>query len=215
MYLIKTPRIIQSLFPNFTWKVPTEEKTLYLTFDDGPQPELTPWVLDELEAFGAKATFFSVGKNVECYPEIFDQIINAGHSVGNHTYDHLSGWASDNIPFFHNTRRCARLVKSSLFRPPYGRMKPKQVQFLQRHYRIVMWDVMSGDFDPSISKEQCLSNVIKNTEKGSIIVFHDSEKAMDKLKFVLPKVLKHFTDLGFTFQQLNDQNLEKRALKIA
>jgi len=215
MYLVKTPRIIQNLFPNFTWKVPTTEKTIYLTFDDGPNPEVTPWVLEQLAAYNAKATFFSIGEAVKKFPNVFQQVIEAGHTTGNHTYNHVSGWASDNIPFFHNTRRCARLVNSSLFRPPFGRLKPKQAQFLQRHYRIVMWDVLSGDFDQNITNEKCLANVINNAESGSIVVFHDSAKAKDKLQFVLPKVLEHFTALGYTFEQLNDQNLDKRNLKIA
>lgn len=215
MYLVKTPKIIQNLFPNFTWKVPTEEKVIYLTFDDGPNPEVTPWVLEQLAAYNAKATFFAVGEEVDKYPAVFQQVIDAGHTTGNHTYNHVSGWASDNIPFFHNTRRCARLVNSTLFRPPFGRLKPKQSQFLQRHYRIVMWDVLSGDFDNNITNEQCLTNVTKNAEAGSIVVFHDSAKAKDKLQYVLPKVLAHFAAQGYTFEQLNDQNLEKRALKIA
>lgn len=215
MYFVKTPRVIQKLFPNFTWKVPTSEKTIYLTFDDGPNPEVTPWVLEQLAAYNAKATFFSIGEAVEKFPNVFNQVIEAGHTTGNHTYNHVSGWASDNIPFFHNARRCARLVNSSLFRPPFGRLKPKQAQFLQRHYRIVMWDVLSGDFDQNITNEQCLANVINNAEGGSIVVFHDSAKAKDKLQFVLPKVLDHFAALGYTFEQLNDQNLEKRSLKIA
>lgn len=215
MYLVKTPKIIQNLFPNFIWKVPTQEKVIYLTFDDGPNPEVTPWVLKQLAAFNAKATFFSIGENVEKFPEVFSKVIDAGHSVGNHTYDHVNGWASDNIPFFHNTRRCARLVKSSLFRPPFGRLKPKQAQFLQRHYRIVMWDVLSGDFDQEISNEQCMTNVTKNAKNGSIVVFHDSLKAKEKLQFVLPKILAHYTALGYSFGQLNDQVVEKRALKIA
>jgi peptidoglycan/xylan/chitin deacetylase (PgdA/CDA1 family) len=215
MYFVKTPKVIQNLFPNFTWKVPTDEKVLYLTFDDGPNPNVTPWILEQLAAYNAKATFFCIGEQVEKHPEIFQQVIDANHSVGNHTFNHLSGWSSDNIPFFHNTRRCARLVNSSLFRPPYGRMKPKQVQFLQRHYRIIMWDVMSGDFDHRISNDKCLSNVVNNAEEGSIVVFHDSIKSKEKLQFVLPKVLEHYAALGYSFEQLNDQNLEKRALKIA
>jgi len=215
MYLAKTPRVIQKLFPNFTWKVPTEEKIIYLTFDDGPNPEITPWVLEQLAAYNAKGTFFTIGENVENHPTIFQQVIDAGHTTGNHTYNHVSGWGSDNIPFFHNTRRCARLVNSSLFRPPYGRLKPKQAQFIQRHYRIVMWDVMSGDFDQNTTKEKCLANVLNNTEAGSIVVFHDSLKAKDKLEYVLPKVLAHFSAQGYSFEQLNDANLEKRALKIA
>lgn len=215
MYFVKTPRIIQNLFPNFIWKIPSSENTIHLTFDDGPNPEVTPWVLSQLASYSAKATFFCVGKNVEQHPDIYHQVLEAGHSIGNHTYDHSSGWASDNIPFFHNTRKCARITGSSLFRPPYGRLKPKQAQFLQRHYQIIMWDVMSGDFDANINKEQCLKNVIKNAERGSIVVFHDSLKAKEKLQYVLPKVLEHFAAKGYSFESLNYLDTEERALKIA
>lgn len=209
MYLVKTPGFIQDLFPNFTWKVPTREKVIYLTFDDGPIPEVTPWVLDQLAAYNAKGTFFCVGENVQKNQEVFQEVIKQGHSVGNHTYNHLNGWGSDNIPYFHNIRHCARLVNSSLFRPPYGRLMPKQAQFLQRHYRIIMWDVLSGDFDINISKEQCLNNVVNKAKPGSIVVFHDSLKAQAKLKYVLPKVLEHFHQMGFRFEALNDQVVEK------
>ena len=181
MYLVKTPRLIQNLFPNFKWSIPTKEKTVYLTFDDGPIPKVTPWVLDQLKAFGFKATFFCVGDNIKKYPEVFERIINEGHSVGNHTYNHLNGWTSDNINYFHNIRACAQQMNTKLFRPPYGRLKPKQAQFLQRHYDIIMWSLLSGDFDPNISKEMCLENVVSNLYPGSIIVFHDSLKAFDKL----------------------------------
>ncbi len=215
MYLVKTPRLIQNLFPNFIWKIPTKEKVIYLTFDDGPTPEFTSWILEQLAQYEAKATFFLIGENVEKFPKIFQQILAEGHSVGNHTYNHANGWATENIPFFHNVRHCARLVKSSLFRPPYGKLNPKQTQFLQRHYRIIMWDVLSGDFDKNISEEQCLSNVTKNASKGSIIVFHDNLKAQAKLTYVLPKVLAHFSALGYRFEQLDDQALSKRVLKTA
>ena len=215
MYLVKTPRLIQGLFPNFIWKIPTTEKVIYLTFDDGPSSELTPWILEQLAQYNAKATFFLIGKNVEKFPESFQQILNEGHSVGNHTYNHANGWAMDNIPFFHNVRHCARLVKSALFRPPYGKLNPKQTQFLQRHYRIIMWDVLSGDFDKNTSDEQCLSNVVTNASNGSIVVFHDNAKAAAKLRYVLPKVLAHFTALGYRFEQLDDQALSKRVLKTA
>ena len=207
MYLVKTPQLIQNLFPNFTWRIPTTEKVLYLTFDDGPIPEVTPWVLEQLEAFNAKATFFCVGENIKKHPEVFKQVVDQGHAVGNHSYNHLNGWATDNIPYFHNIRHCANQVRTVLFRPPYGRLKPKQAQFLARHYRIVMWDVLSGDFDPNISKEQCLSNVVNNARPGSIVVFHDSLKTEGKLSFVLPKVLEHFASLGYTFESLNEQEL--------
>lgn len=207
MYLVKTPQIIQNLFPNFTWKIPAQEKVVYLTFDDGPIPAVTPWVLEQLKAFDAKGTFFCVGDNVRKYPDVFQQVVDAGHAVGNHTFNHLNGWTTENIPYFHNVRHCANRVNSVLFRPPYGRLKPKQAQFLQRHYRIVMWDVLSGDFDPKISAQQCLSNVVNNAEPGSIIVFHDSLKAKDKLQEVLPKVLRHFAEEGYQFGKLNEREL--------
>ncbi len=207
MYLVKTPLFIQQLFPNFTWRVPTREKVLYLTFDDGPIPEVTPWVLEQLEAFNASATFFCVGDNIRKYPEVFSEVVKAGHATGNHTFNHLNGWSSDNIPYFHNVRHCANLVNSMLFRPPYGRIKPKQAQFLQRHYRVIMWDVLSGDFDPNISAEQCLANVMNNARPGSIVVFHDSLKAVDKLQYVLPKVLESFSAQGYRFENLKGLEL--------
>lgn len=215
MYLVKTPKFIQNFFPNYTWKIPAPEKVLYLTFDDGPIPEVTPWVLEQLKTFDAKATFFCVGENVQKNPETFNMVLEAGHSVGNHTFNHLNGWSTENIPYFHNVRRCARLVKSELFRPPYGRMKPKQAQFLQRHYRIIMWDILSGDFDENLSKERCLKNVTENVENGSVVVFHDSLKAKEKLDYVLPKVLKHFSEKGYSFEALNESSLSSEVRKIA
>lgn len=207
MYLVKTPQFIQKLFPNFTWRIPTQEKRLFLTFDDGPIPEVTPWVLEQLADYDAKASFFCVGHNIEKHPEVFHQVLEAGHAVGNHTYNHLNGWATDNIPYFHNARKCAALMESTLFRPPYGRLKPRQAQFLQRHYEIVMWDVLSGDFDPKLDQEMCLQNVLHNTQEGSIIVFHDSLKAEEKLRFVLPRVLEHFSELGYRFEPLSIKDL--------
>lgn len=210
MYFVKTPKFIQNLFPNFTWKIPSNEKVIYLTFDDGPIPEVTPWVLEQLAAYNAKATFFCVGQNVERNPEIFEQVQAAGHTVGNHTYTHPNGWKTDNIPYFHNIRHCARLVDSVLFRPPYGHLKPKQVQFLQRHYRIVMWDILSGDFDPNLSKENCLDNVMNQVENGSIVVFHDSLKAEEKLRYVLPQVLEKLSAKGYRFEALtNEMNINQ------
>ena len=217
MYLVKTPQFIQKLFPNFTWRIPTSEKRLFLTFDDGPIPEVTPWVLEQLAAYEAKASFFCVGDNISKYPEVFQEVLDAGHTVGNHTFNHLNGWSNDNIPYFHNIRKCAQHVDSGLFRPPYGRLKPRQAQFLQRHYEIIMWDVLSGDFDPKIDAETCLQNVLQNTRAGSIIVFHDSLKAEDKLREVLPKVLKHYSDLGYRFEALQPEEIrrERVVLKTA
>lgn len=205
MYLVRTPEIIQNLFPNFVWRIPTTDKRIYLTFDDGPIPEVTPWVMDHLNNFNAKATFFCVGENVQKHPGIFLKLRKNGHSLASHTNNHISGWSTENIPYFHNVRRGATLVKSPIFRPPYGRIKPSQMPFLMRHYHIVMWDVLSGDFDPKISEDQCLDNVLENTRPGSIIVFHDSLKSQKKLEFVLPQVLAYFTKQGYTFQPLTEE----------
>jgi len=215
MYLIRTPNFIQSMFPNFTWRIPTERKELFLTFDDGPIPEVTPWVLDQLQQYDAKATFFCVGENAQRYPDIMLRLHAEGHSLGNHTHNHLSGWGTENMEYFHNVRKCARAVDSELFRPPYGRMKPGQAQFILRHYKIVMWDVLSGDFDPAVSEEQCLSNIVNNAGPGSIVVLHDSLKAEENLRYTLPRVLKHYAALGYTFNALSALQEAKALRKTA
>lgn len=212
MYLVKTPHFIQNLFPNFIWRVANAPRTLFLTFDDGPIPEVTPWVLDELAKYNAKATFFCVGENVDKHPDVFKRLAENGHSLGSHSYNHLSGWTTDNIPYYHNVRHAANLVGTDLFRPPYGRLRPKQAQFIQRHYKIIMWDVLSADFDPEITNEQCLNNVLTNATDGSIIVFHDSLKAQKKLKYALPKVLKHYSDLGYTFKALGSSVFDEKTV---
>ena len=203
MYLTKTPQFFQNLFPNFVWNVPTHEKVLHLTFDDGPVPEVTPWVLDELKKYNAKATFFCVGDNIQKHKLIYDRIVAEGHTVGNHSFNHLSGWKTDNISYFHNIRYCASLVNTKYFRPPYGRIKPTQAQFLQRHYKIIMWDVLSGDFDNSITKERCYANVANNAKEGSIVVFHDNVKAKANLTYALPKVLKDYSNQGYSFENID------------
>ena len=210
MYLTKMPKLIQNLFPNFVWSVPTTEKVLYLTFDDGPMPEVTPRVLEILASYDAKATFFCVGDNVSKHPGLLAKVLAGGHAVGNHTYHHLNGWETDNLPYFHNIRQCARLVQSGLFRPPYGRMSPKQAQFLTRHYKVIMWDVLSGDFDPNLSKEDCLANVLNGAKRGSIVVFHDSIKAQEKALYALPLVLEHFRAKGYRFESLKSLYDPKR-----
>ena len=214
MYLVKTPRVIQKLFPNFHWRVESEAErpTLYLTFDDGPIPQLTPWVLEQLEQYDAKATFFCVGNNVRRHPEVLRQVVAAGHTVGNHTTHHLDGWKTDNVPYFHDVRNCAVKLKTSLFRPPYGRLKPTQIQFLQRHYDIVMWDVLSGDFDPELTAEDCFDNVTQNARSGSIVVLHDSLKAEEKLRQFLPRLLRHYTERGFAFDRITPDILTEKSL---
>ena len=208
MYLVKTPQFVQTLFPNFIWKIPTEEKVIYLTFDDGPIPEITPWVLGVLREADAKATFFCVGDNVRKYPEVLDAVLADGHAVGSHTFHHLNGWGTENIRYFHDVRNGARIARTELFRPPYGRLTRRQAQFLQRHYEIIMWDVLSADFDANLSGEKCLQNVIDHTEPGSIIVFHDSLKAETQLKYALPRVLDYYGGLGFQFEAITRQALK-------
>ncbi|MBK6860079.1 MAG: polysaccharide deacetylase family protein [Saprospiraceae bacterium] len=213
MYLSFTPRFLQSMFSELLWRVESQRPELFLTFDDGPIPDVTPWVLEQLEEFDAKASFFCVGQNIERFPAIFNQIIDQGHTIGNHTYNHLSGWCTDNPTYFQNVQKGAKISGSNLFRPPYGRLRPSQTRFLKRHYQIVMWDVLSGDFDPNLSAEACFSNVIKNTQPGSIIVFHDSLKSAKKLYEVLPRILEYYSLLGYQFKALSPQLVHSYADK--
>ena len=191
LYFIKTPRILKQLFAKYTWSFFTNKKEIYLTFDDGPIPQVTEFVLDQLHNFNAKATFFCIGDNIRKHPAVFSRIVNEGHSVGNHTFNHLNGWKSSNTVYIENTSKCESLLpdqKTKLFRPPYGKIKRKQAkQLLASDYKIIMWDVLSADFNSSITKEKCLQNVLENAQNGSIIVFHDSIKASDKLYYALPK----------------------------
>lgn len=202
MYLTKTPNFIRKSFPNFIWNVPSSEKDIYLTFDDGPIAEVTPFVLKSLSEYKAKATFFCVGQNIENNPEIFEEIKDSGHGIGSHSHNHLSGWTTDNVRYVSNVKKAADLSDSILFRPPYGRIKPSQAKTIGKDLKIVMWDVLSGDFDPHVDAEKCFQNVIQNSKSGSIIVFHDSQKSYSVLKVVLPRVLKYYTDLGYNFRSI-------------
>ncbi|MDT0552969.1 polysaccharide deacetylase family protein [Urechidicola vernalis] len=203
-YFVKTPHWIQRLFKNWVWSFSTSKKEIYLTFDDGPTPEITEWTLTELAKFNAKATFFCIGKNVKKYPDIFQKIIEQGHSIGNHTHNHLNGWNEQTEEYLNNSEKAALEIDSKLFRPPYGKLKLSQAKKLRTlGYKIIMWDVLSADFDQSISKDKCLENVLKNTQNGSVIIFHDSLKAAKNLKFTLPKVLEAFTKKGYSFKAIN------------
>jgi peptidoglycan/xylan/chitin deacetylase (PgdA/CDA1 family) len=204
MYPVRIPTFIQKLMPAYTWRLPVTDRVLYLTFDDGPIPEVTPWVLETLRAYGAKATFFCVGDNIRKHPDLFRQVKNEGHSVGNHTFNHLKGWKTDDAIYLDNIRQCASLLPEKLFRPPYGRLRRSQRKLLQlEQYRLIMWDVLSGDFDRSISPEQCRDNVLNNAGPGSIIVMHDSLKSIKNLRVALPGVLQYFTDKGYRFGRID------------
>ena len=202
-YIIKTPTIVQRLFSSYRWRFSSVPKEIYLTFDDGPTLEVTNFVLEELKKHQAKATFFCIGKNVKKHQNIYHKIQEEGHSVGNHTFNHLNGLLTKNTRYIENIQQASAYIVSKLFRPPYGRLKSSQARLLQQEgYKIIMWDVLSGDFDRSISPEKCLENVLKNTTNGSIIVMHDSEKAKDKIYFALPRILDHFSQKGYLFKAI-------------
>lgn len=203
MPFVKTPYLIKKIYPELVWHVPTSKRKIYLTFDDGPIPEVTPFVLQQLKTFNAKATFFCVGDNVEKNSGIYNDIINAGHATGNHTHQHLNGWFTKNQTYIDSVSQCSNFVTSNLFRPPYGRMTRKQIKALSPFYKIIMWDVLSCDYDKDVSQEKVLQNVLKNTAAGSIIVMHDSLKAKENLQFALPKILEHYTKAGFVFEKLD------------
>lgn len=191
------------IFPEMVWSKPSKNKELYLTFDDGPHPVITPKVLNILDAYGAKATFFCVGENVMKYKETYQEILNHEHQTGNHTYHHLTGWNTPTEKYITDVKKCAKEVTSPLFRPPYGKIKFKQLKLLGKEgYQIVMWSVLTGDYQFTNHKEKLLNTAIKKTKPGSIIVFHDSEKAADNLLFLLPKYLAHFSKKGYTFKSL-------------
>jgi len=204
-YLIKTPWWLKKLYPGLVWRMGEKEKVLYLSFDDGPQAEATPFVLDELRKYSAKATFFCIGKNVQQQPVIYKRILLEGHRVGNHTHNHLNGWKTPDKDYLDNIREASRSIDSDLFRPPYGRIRLWQSKLLRAapfHYRIIMWDVLSADFDREVSTRRCAQNVVRNARPGSIIVFHDSEKAFERLRGALPIVLEHFSGLGYRFESI-------------
>jgi peptidoglycan-N-acetylglucosamine deacetylase len=202
--------LLSKLYPSVTWWRKSEDKVIYLTFDDGPVPEITEFVLEELKKKNAKATFFCVGHNIEKHPEVFNKIIQDGHSIGNHTFNHLNGWTTSNEDYFSNIKKCEDQLtllnqnkrKLKLFRPPYGKISRKQIRYLEPDYEIIMWSVLSRDYDKTVGRRNCLSKSIRYTRPGSIIVFHDNVKAQRNLRYVLPFYLEHFASLGFKFESL-------------
>lgn len=205
-YVVKTPRILKALYNKGIWHIKEHSQSVYITFDDGPHPTVTPFVLDQLKLHQAKATFFCIGKNVEAHPDIYQRILDEGHTVGNHTHNHLNGWRSNNFRYFKNIKVAAELIKSNMFRPPYGRITPAQAYGIQRLFpnmKIIMWDVLSGDFDTKLSPEACYQNVVNESKEGSIVVFHDSEKAKKRLEYALPLFLQHCKEKGWNMKKLN------------
>lgn len=209
----KTPMLVKKMFSNYIWNIPTTSKTIYLTFDDGPTPEITNWTLETLKQYNAKATFFCIGNNIEKYPEIFQDILNNGHSIGNHTQNHVKGWHHSAKAYLKNIEEAQQIIKGQIqnsefkiqkyFRPPYGQIRPKQgKKLIAQGYKIIMWDVLSFDWDKNVSPKSCLNNVISNTTNGSIIVFHDSIKASKNMQYALPKVLKYFSEKEYCFKSI-------------
>ncbi len=199
-YLVRTPWWLRRCFPGCIWEIAEQRPIVYLTFDDGPDPGVTPFVLDQLAHYGMHATFFCIGKNVEAHPEVYARILSEGHRTGNHTHHHLNGWKTDDDTYLADISRAARLIDSDLFRPPYGRIGSGQLRRL-RHLspvmRPVMWSVLSGDFDPGISPARCIRNVLDHARPGSVITFHDSEKAFPVLREALPVILEDFRRKGW------------------
>ena len=184
------PNFIRKLFPELIWSFSTEEKVVYITFDDGPNPEVTPWVLQKLNEFNAKASFFCLGKNVEQYTDIYKMILGNGHAVGNHSYSHIKGWGVGVSDYVQDFDLAANLIDSNLIRPPYGRITPTQARVLNERYKLIMWDILSRDYSRTITRRGCVRNVVKHLRSGAIIVFHDSLKAQRNLRYALPRVLE-------------------------
>lgn len=202
--LVRPPKWWFRLFHRPTWRFEVDDQSICFTFDDGPIPEITPWILDTLEAHDARATFFCVGDNVRKHPELFAQIKSAGHAVGNHTYSHLNGFRTGIRRYVWNVYKAHRLIGSRLFRPPYGRANRWVRNILLPNFYIIMWDVLSMDYDAGVTPEQVVENVIENAQPGSIVVFHDNIKARENLTFALPRLLKHYKDMGYQFRTIEE-----------
>jgi len=202
MINLSPPRFFQRFFPNIIWNFPDETDGVFLTFDDGPTQSVTPWVLEQLKKYDAKATFFCLAKNVEMNPDIYNQILADGHSVGNHSYSHIKGWNTDTSQYIQDIIYANSFIKSNLYRPPYGRISPRQFFLLRHRYKIIMWDVLSMDYSKSISPRKVAKYVLDNIHPGAIVVFHDSVKAQRNLKYALPRVLEGIAEKGLKFKAI-------------
>ncbi len=216
MYLIKSPQLLKWYYSDLIWNKDRSKKIVYLTFDDGPIPNVTEFVLNTLKTFGIKATFFCIGENIIRHPIIFEKIKKEGHAIGNHTFNHLNGWDTEDENYTDNYLKCQKLTQTNLFRPPYGRIKKSQIKKLKAEsikldvknqttinpLQIIMWDILSGDFDVNSSPKKCYQSIVNNTRNGSIIVFHDSLKAFDRLVYALPKTIQYLSEKGYQFGTL-------------
>lgn len=204
-YWVKTPSWFKCFFPKgMVWHMPAQD-TVYLTFDDGPHPSITPFVLQELEKYNAQATFFCVGNNVARYPDVYKQVLQAGHITGNHTYNHINGWKNTAGHYVKNIEQAGKHINNKIFRPPYGRMKLSQYRRLINNdagWKVYMWDILSGDFDTAITAQQCIDNVLEHIQPGAIIVFHDSEKAWERMRYALPAVLQYCKERNWVMKAL-------------
>ena len=207
MYLHKTPRLLRAIAQDFVWRITTEKQEVFLTFDDGPTPVITEKVLDILNQFEAKATFFCIGKNAHNHPQILDRILKEGHSIGNHTQTHRKGWKTGYAQYLRDVLQAKQNLNTPLFRPPYGQITRSQTRALKNHFHLIMWDILSGDFDPMMSVEQCVDIVSQRSQPGSIVVFHDSMKASPILLQSLPIILKNLKEKGFTFSSITPEHV--------
>jgi peptidoglycan/xylan/chitin deacetylase (PgdA/CDA1 family) len=202
MYFIKTPQILKFFFKDLIWDIPNTDKTVYLTFDDGPTFEVTKWVLETLRSYDAKATFFCIGKNVKENLDIYQMILDEGHSVGNHTFSHINGWKTKSVDYIRDITKAKEWINSNLFRPPYGKIRYDQSKILKTNYKIVMWDMLSGDFDPELDIQNSINKMKTNSKSGSIVTFHDSKKAEKNLKVILPIMLQFWKEQGYQLKAI-------------
>lgn len=204
MYFTKTPKIVQSIYKNVIWNIPNNSNTIYLTFDDGPTEEITGKTLEILKKCNVPATFFCLGNQVQKNPVLFQRIKEEGHSIGNHSFSHIKGWNSSNDAYINDVKKAGNLIKSRLFRPPYGKIKRNQLAKLTAEYKIVMWDVLPGDFSPKKTVQDIIKNTVDNVESGSIIVLHDNTNCGAKMNKALPEIISVLKDSGFVFSSLED-----------
>lgn len=209
MWIEQAPLLYQGLYSSAHWRIPSsDERVAYITFDDGPIPEVTPWVLDVLDNYGVKATFFCVGDNVRKHPAIFEEVRQRGHAVGNHTFNHVQGWLTKTSAFMANVRKASELIPSKLFRPPHGHLVfPQPARIRQAGYKLIMWDVVTRDYNAKVSPQQVLNNVKRYTRNGSIIVFHDSLKAERNLRYALPKAIEWLLAEGYRLERIDEEKL--------